>query len=101
MDPITLMAIGALVTSVLVIVMLNWTKIVDWFRQRQGKITDLEKKRLAVTIRESLESGNVEVIQGIFDTTSETLVEGVKYKAKDIDADTKRNLSGSPVKIYN
>ena len=101
MDPITLTIIALAISTVVVIALLNWSKIVDWFRNRQGQITAKEKENIAFTIKEELENGNVEVIQGIFDKGSETVVDGVKYKAEKLDSETKQKLNGSPVKIYN
>ena len=102
MEPFTLILIAAAAVGVtaVAIALLQWKKIVSWFQNRKGQITEAETKRVAVTVKNAIENGEAEVIQGIFDMDTEEFVEIEAYEAEKLDASARANLSGKQVKIY-
>jgi hypothetical protein len=82
-----LIAIVALLTGGLVaiiVVLLKWNDIVDWFRGKR-KLKEADKKNIAFTIKNAMKNGKIEVVQGIFNQDSEELIEGQKFEAKELD----------------
>jgi hypothetical protein len=56
---------------------------------------------IAFSIKNALESGKVEVIQGIFNKNLNTIDDGIKYNANHLDQESSKNLLGNSLKVYN
>ena len=87
------------ITTVVVLVMLYWDDIINWFKQREElKLSDND--HLAITVLETLESGNYSVVQGIFNTRTKKMVDGTKYEAENIDEELAKKHRKDKVVIY-
>jgi hypothetical protein len=74
---------GCAALTAIVVAFLKWQQIVDWFRGKK-KLKESDKANIAFTIKNAQERGNVNVVQGIFNTDSGEVLDGQKYQAKQI-----------------
>jgi len=84
-------------TTVFELAFLNWDRIIDWFRSR-AKLKQAHRDNIAFTVKEDLDNGNYSVVQGIFNTGTEQVLDAVKYEAKDVCDELKYS---EPLTIYN
>jgi hypothetical protein len=85
MLPLFAVIAAAVVGLVAIVVpLLIWKDIVDWFRGKR-KIKEADKANIAFSLKNSLENGNYEVVQGIFNPNSEELLDGQKFQAENLD----------------
>jgi hypothetical protein len=90
-------ACGAL--AIITMVVLNWKTIIDWFRGKRT-LKESDKGNIAFTIKNAQETGNFEVVQGIFNTDSEEVLDGQKYKAKELEDKLEQVHKGKDLVIY-
>jgi hypothetical protein len=90
---IELLVLGAIIGlaagAAVVVVTLTLGFLIDWFRDRAARINS-DPDKVAVTVADALDSGNVSYIQGIFDTEKKTFTEARRIKAKSVDNDVQR-----------
>jgi hypothetical protein len=100
---ITLLVLAALASlgavTLISIALLTIGFIIDWFRDRAAQVTT-DPDKVAVTVADALESGNVSYIQGIFDTEKEAFTEARRIKADDVDGDVQRAHARHKVAIW-
>jgi hypothetical protein len=81
---ISLIIAAAAVLTAVVLLLLNWEKVIDWFKGRTRlKVSD--KDNIAFTLQEKLKSGKFETVQGIFNKSTNKLLDGTKYISEEID----------------
>ncbi|EDL59249.1 hypothetical protein [Gimesia maris] len=73
---------GAIIAGIVVTV-LSIDSIVDWFREQLGhrQVSD----RLAVTILQNLEHGNYQVVQGVFNTSTQEYESQRTVNSSEVD----------------
>jgi len=81
---------GFAFAAVVVLVFLNWNRIVNWFRNRQS-LKHSDRANIAFTLKDSLDNGKYSVIQGIFNTRTNEVLDGAKYEAEDVGDELKYN----------
>jgi hypothetical protein len=91
-------AVGGL--AVIVVAFLKWSAIVDWFKGRR-KLKEADKKNIAFTIHNALESGHHGVVQGIFNTDTNEVLDGQKFEAKEIAAELEQAHETEELVVYN
>jgi hypothetical protein len=85
-------AAGALLT-VIVVSLLDLDKIEEWFNlDKNKKLTQEDKRNIPLLIKEGMKEGKIHVVQGIFDEKKEEFVDGVRYKAKELDPELEREF---------
>jgi hypothetical protein len=97
--PVIIAACGALAGAIIVVVILKWKVIVDWFRGKR-KLKESDKANIAFTIKNALETDNVNVVQGIFNTDSGEVLDGEKYKAKKLGEELEQAHQDKDLVIY-
>jgi hypothetical protein len=103
MDPITIGIIAALAmlaVEVVVIAYLTYNFIVNWFRNR-SPIKEQDKDNIAFTLKENLESGNFRLVQGVFNPSTEKLVDGRVIETKELDEKMSELHSENKLVVYN
>jgi hypothetical protein len=85
--------------GLIVLVVLKWQQIVDWFRGKR-KLKESDKANIAFTIKNAQETGNYNVVQGIFNTDSGEVLDGQKYQAKQISEELEDAHRGKDLVIY-
>jgi len=94
MLPLIAIILGAAAgLTIVVLALLSWDKIIDWFRGRQ-ELKQSDKNNIAFTLQEKLTNGNYKTIEGIFNKKSSEMLDGTTYESKEIDeelADVHRN----------
>jgi len=74
---------GIAFTAIVVVVFLNWGRIVNWFRNRQS-LKQADRDNIAFTLKDSLNNGKYSVIQGIFNQRTNEVLDAEKYDAGDV-----------------
>jgi len=85
--------------AIVALTLISFKIVKTWFRSRQ-KIKESDKNNIAFTLKEHMSNGEYAVCQGIFNTSSEELLEGVRMQGK-IDKDLEAIHAGRPMVIYN
>jgi hypothetical protein len=89
--------IGLAIAAVIVVALLKWKTILDWFRG-QSHLTQQDKDAVGFTLRETMANGKYSTIQGIFNQTNGEVAEAVKYESKDIADELKER---EPLVVYS
>jgi len=92
-DPITigiLAVLGGMVAlAVIYIAYLTITEIMNWFHSNQ-QLSKRDKRIIGVTIKESMQSGQYVIVQGVFDSRTKKILEGRRISSHDLDRELKR-----------
>jgi len=88
------------ITTAIILAILNWSRIVDWFKGRKS-LKQQDKDNIAFTIKQEMANGNFEVVQGIFNEETEELLDGEKYEAEELDAELAKHHRNGPLVVYN
>jgi len=99
MITLILLALAAVAVAVIVIAILNWEKIIDWFKGRQS-LKQSDKDNIAFTIKDEMAKGKVPVVQGIFNTRTEKVEDAVKYESKELDEKVAEKHRNSKLVLY-
>jgi len=81
-----ILGLAAAITAI-ILVILNWDRIVDWFQNRK-ELLESDKDNIAVGIKQAMADGKVTYVQGIFNKRTEKLVDVEKYEAEELDETT-------------
>jgi len=85
--------------AVLVIALLGWDTIINWFRGHE-ELKESDKDNIAFTIQDHLANGNYTTVEGIFNKRTDEVLDGVKYESKDIDEKVAEVHRKEPLVIY-
>jgi hypothetical protein len=97
---LVLAALGPLGTiAVIVVTLLTMALLVDWFRDRAAQVNS-DPDKVAVTVADAIENGDVSYVQGIFDTEKGAFTEARRIKASRVDGDVQRAHSKHKVAIW-
>ncbi len=105
MDPITLFIIfkiaSAITAGVAVahFVQLTLATIFSWFRSR-STLSVLQKENIAVTINRGLNNGKYEIVRGVFNKYSQTMVESELIRADRLDGELASRHNNQRVVYY-
>lgn len=104
MDPITIIVLAAVAQLVIDVVIhllhLAFAKLTEWFVDRQAQIVG-NPNTLAVTVAESLRSGDFNIVQGIFDQQAGTFVgQPRRVRAGSADQRVVEAHTGNPVTVW-
>jgi hypothetical protein len=90
---------AAVALTLIVLVMLNWSRILDWFNKRE-ELRESDKDNIAVGIKQALDDGKVTYVQGIFNKRTNELKEGTKYEAEELDDQLKEYHSRDELVVF-
>jgi len=93
------LAAGAAIAAVVFVAYLFWDDFVDWFRQFSTAV-ESNPNLMAISVAESMQSGNYKVVQGIYNKKTEKMVDARRIVSKDIDEQLKQTHSDSKVVVY-
>ncbi|GII04409.1 hypothetical protein [Planobispora takensis] len=104
MDPITwliLTAVAQLVIDVVIrLLHLAFATLTDWFVDKQAQLAT-DPNALAVTVAQSLRSGDFNIVQGIFDQRAGTFVgRPRRVRANSADRRVVQAHTGRPVTVW-
>jgi hypothetical protein len=88
---IELILAAAAALAVIILVILNWDRIIDWFHGRE-KLVQSDKDNIAVVIKQHMDDGKYNTVQGIFNKRTNELLDGAKYKTEELDEKTIENF---------
>jgi hypothetical protein len=91
---------AAALVGTIVLVLLNFQRIVDWFQGRQS-LKQADSENIAITLNQKLKEGNYKTVQGIFNTNSGKLLDGVQYESENIDEKLAELHRNDELVIYN
>jgi len=115
---LSVLLIGAAALATIILIILNWDRIWDWFNGREKmtmedltkispKIDDLVKKgqynkvKRNFTFVEKAPNGKYNTIQGILNKETNDVLDGVKYESKEIDEEGTRIHRGAKLAFYD
>jgi hypothetical protein len=75
---------GLLIGSLIAVAFLAYEEIIDWFDEYLDTIHS-SKNNLPFTIKDELENGNYQIVQGIFNQRTGDMIEGREIEAEEID----------------
>src|SRR5437763_486848 len=90
--------IGASVT-LLVIDILRWPAVVDWF-QRRTYLTQADCANVGFTLMQHQQSGNYKTVQGVFNKRSNQVLEARQVESRQIDPQIANAHAGKDVIFY-
>jgi hypothetical protein len=101
---LTLLVMGALAAfggtiALITVAILTIGFLIDWFRDRAAQVTT-DPGKVAVTVADAIDSGDVSYVQGIFDTDKRKFTEARRIKAGQVDSDVQRAHSRHQVAIW-
>ncbi|MFG2002178.1 hypothetical protein ACGFNU_23800 [Spirillospora sp. NPDC048911] len=104
MDPLTLLILTAVAQIVIDVVVqllhLAFARLAEWFVSRQAQVAG-NPNRMAVTVAESLRSGDFAVVQGIFDQYTGNFVgQPRRVRAGSADPQVSWLHSGNRVAVW-
>ena len=79
---------------------LHWRDIIEWFQQWMNKTENTYKDVIGFTIRESAETGNYIMIQGVFNKTDSRVEDARRITAEDADEEVKYNCFREKVTLF-
>ncbi|MBO4633225.1 MAG: hypothetical protein J5858_15005 [Lentisphaeria bacterium] len=90
-----LAGIASVVISVVVhFVLLHWQEIINWFSKWINRHQNVDKDAVGFTIKEAIESGQYNVVQGVFNKSSNTVEDVRRIKADNLDEQTRAQCYG-------
>ena len=97
---IAVIALAAGGLTAIILTILSWNRIVDWFKGRK-ELKESDKDNTAIILNQLLANGNFSTIEGIFNTRTNEFLDGVKYESKEIDEKLTEALQGKELLIVN
>ncbi len=88
------------VPASIVINILHWRDIIEWFQQCLNKQENVDKDTIGFTIMESAESGNYTIVQGIFNKESSSVEDARRITAEKVDEEVKHNCFKEKVTLF-
>lgn len=85
--------------AAVVVAVLCADEIVSWFQERLSRRT-VNSNHVGVTVLQHLNNGRYQVVQGIFNTTTEEVVERRVVEAERIDAELRNAHDENGIAIW-
>lgn len=96
-----LLAVGAVALTCVVVALLGFENVVEWFTSYfSNKRRIKNKDDIAFTIKQKMANGNVKIVQGIFNQKNETLEGGIEYEAEKLDEQLESLHSEEELVVY-
>ena len=90
-----LAGIACVAISVVVhFVLLHWQEIINWFNKWINRHQNVDKDAVGFTIKEAMENGQYNVVQGVFNKSSNTVEDVRRIKADNLDQQTRAQCYG-------
>jgi hypothetical protein len=74
------------VMAIVIVVTITFSYVVEWFLNKQTLVQS-DTNNVAFTLKQKINDGELKTIQGIFNKTSEKVIEGRVIKSKNMDKD--------------
>jgi hypothetical protein len=78
-----ILAAAAAVTAVIVAI-IYYEEVIDWFRGRSA-LKESDRDAVAITVKQRLEDGNYNLVQGIFNKREDRLMDARVVKTRALD----------------
>jgi len=89
MDPLTIILVAIkVITVAAVVALITYGVLVAWFQEREELVQE-DLDNIAFTIKELLDTDDYRLVQGIFNTRTEKVVDGRKIRARNADSKVK------------
>ena len=86
---LAVVGIGTAIAVAAVIRYLTYDRLLGWFQQREP-LLEADRDRIGVSILKHLSNGNYGVINNIFDTVTEEVIEQESFEARNVDEQIKQ-----------
>lgn len=95
-----MLAAKLLMGGVIILAILTFEHIINWFRDRQGLMEE-DKDNIAFTVQDALKSGQYTNVQGIFNSRTATIVASRAMKADKVDDKLAEIHKDNKVALYS
>lgn len=99
LDPFTIIAAAKIITILVTLLFLTYRLLIDWFQQNE-ELVQADMDNIAFTVKDLYETNNFSLVQGVFNTRTNRVVDGRKIHAKDADGQVKELHRNKPLAIY-
>jgi len=90
---------GFAIVTIVIVILLKWDDIVNWFRSRQT-LKESDKANIAFTLQERLKNGDYKTIEGIFNKRTEKILDAKQVQSKNIDDKLKKAHQDKELVLY-
>ncbi len=94
------LSIFAVGIALYVVAYLTLDYLTEWFDNYTAN-NQVDYDDVGFALKESIESGDVRVVQGVFNKNSGTIKDARRIKAEDIDDDTRYRLGDEKLTIFS
>jgi hypothetical protein len=94
---ITAALVGFSIGVAIVVLILRLRDIINWFKNR---ITESDKEKLAFTIKELLKNGQHKTIRGIFNKSTNKILDAEQIQSNEIDDELAKAHENNELVIY-
>ena len=101
MNQVTNVILGILAVIAIVAVVEIAILTIEWLTEKFAVMRTGDKDEIGFTVKQALESGNFEIVQGVFNTNTETIVDVQRIKAKRLDTRLENLHTQPELVIYN
>lgn len=93
---------GVVITAIVRFVLLHWKEIIGWFNKWKNNHEEVDKDAVGFTLREAIKNGEYNIVQGVFNKSSNTVEDARRIEAEELDNETKQQCWGKEkVTIFN
>ena len=75
-------------------VRLHWKQIINWFQHWISGHQEVDKDAIGFTIREAIENGEYNIVQGVFNKATSQVEDARRIKAGQVDRQTREQCLG-------
>ena len=80
---------GIVIGAVVTYVILHWKQVMGWFEKWIAKHENVDKDAIGFTIQEAIENGKYNVVQGVFNKSTNTVEDARRIEAEKLDRQTR------------
>ena len=98
-DPVTILLALKITAALVSLALVTYRFLITWFQARE-QLMVRDRDNIAVTVRELFETNNYKLVQGVFNTRTNTVVDGRIIHARGLDQDVYKLHREKQLVIY-
>ncbi len=104
-DVLLFMSLGTLLTAAAAIVVFTCAvilfgpHIISWFK-KHSEVINADASKVAFTLKEKMTSGDCSFVQGVFDQTTEKVIEVRRIESQQVDDELREVHAAKTLAIY-
>jgi hypothetical protein len=101
MDPITLVIMSILAVTAVAVIIELMILTVEWLAESFNSMKTGDVNEIGFTVKHALESGKYEVVQGVFNKSTEEIVSSKLIRAEKLDENVEAFHRQNEVVLYS